>query len=541
MPHRYLLLLLSSTRVCGQPRWAGPGIDRVLHAGHSSGSVVSDKFREHTYETMYGLFLAPLQSQPRVKMLEVGLGCDMTYGPGASASLWRRLLPDAEIWMADVDGDCVAKHNETLRALGIRALVGDQTDRAKLRQWLATAGGRFDLVIDDGRHSNSQVLTTFQHLWRAVNPGGLYFMEDLQVGRLELWDDTNGTAVISDVIQAWIEQLLIKAEYAGQRLVQGVTTSRAYESIRRHPLPRAAAFVFCQHEACVIGKRGPSRRPCLSSNRSCATRGPQVQLASCRQPLKHAAPATWKPCFDFAYVSSGKAERVTSMVRQSAREGLNATLVKAATPGSRRVACARRKDLPHWSPKIVSVHLANLDAWRAATACPGRCEWLLVFEDDAELPHGFVRLLELVTAKVSADIIWLDARAGPYRHGPGTCCFAGMLYRKRIIPQLLEHFAVGQERDRPCEPVDHKPVVTDLWLLQFAESPDFDGRSAVVPIVGTLGFNTTAQDTDPSVDVTSRRWLWHMNSASWPGWLRTAVLLDNGELSFPGAGAPSES
>ena len=54
--------------------------------------MVSDKFREHTYETMYGLFLAPLQSQPRVKMLEVGLGCDMTYGPGASASLWRRLL-----------------------------------------------------------------------------------------------------------------------------------------------------------------------------------------------------------------------------------------------------------------------------------------------------------------------------------------------------------------------------------------------------------------------------------------------------------------
>ena len=363
-------------------------------------------------------------------------------------------------------------------------------------------------------------------------------MEDLQVGRLELWDDTNGTAVISDVIQAWIEQLLIKREYAGQRLVQGPTTSRAYESVRRHPLPRAAAFVFCQHEACVIGKRGPSRRPCLSSNRSCATRGPQVQLASCRQPLKHAAPATWKPCFDFAYVSSGKAERVTSMANQSAREGLNATLVKAATPGSRRVACARRKDLPHWSPKIVSVHLANLDAWRAATACPSRCEWLLVFEDDAELPHGFVRLLELITAKVSADIIWLDARAGPYRHGPGTCCFAAMLYRKRIIPQLLEHFAVGQERDRPCE---HKPMVTDLWLSQFAESPDFDGHSAVVPIVGTLGFNTTAQDTDPSVDVTSRRWLWHMNSASWPGWLRTAVLLDNGELSPPGAGAPSES
>ena len=39
------------------------------------------------------------------KMLEIGLGCDMSYGPGASARMLREFLPDAEIWFAESDGE----------------------------------------------------------------------------------------------------------------------------------------------------------------------------------------------------------------------------------------------------------------------------------------------------------------------------------------------------------------------------------------------------------------------------------------------------
>ena len=34
------------------------------------------------------------------EMLEIGLGCDMDYGPGASVSLWKDLFPAAELWEA---------------------------------------------------------------------------------------------------------------------------------------------------------------------------------------------------------------------------------------------------------------------------------------------------------------------------------------------------------------------------------------------------------------------------------------------------------
>jgi hypothetical protein len=38
-------------------------------------------------------------------MLEIGLGCDMQYGPGASATLWRSYFPEADLWFAEYNGE----------------------------------------------------------------------------------------------------------------------------------------------------------------------------------------------------------------------------------------------------------------------------------------------------------------------------------------------------------------------------------------------------------------------------------------------------
>ena len=69
----------------------------------------------HQYHIMYGLFLVPLvhrvgHSRP-AKMLEIGLGCGMNYGAGASALLWRELFSqtELELWEAEVDKVCVEK------------------------------------------------------------------------------------------------------------------------------------------------------------------------------------------------------------------------------------------------------------------------------------------------------------------------------------------------------------------------------------------------------------------------------------------------
>ena len=54
---------------------------------------------------MYGKFLLPYyQRKPNMKMLEIGLGCNMNYGPGASLALHKKLFPKAELWEAEYDG-----------------------------------------------------------------------------------------------------------------------------------------------------------------------------------------------------------------------------------------------------------------------------------------------------------------------------------------------------------------------------------------------------------------------------------------------------
>ena len=73
--------------------------ERAFYHLAKSLTPTSDKVTDHSYETMYGTFLYPLKfaaHTPRV--LEIGLGCTMHYGPGASvkarSGVDRRQLPN---------------------------------------------------------------------------------------------------------------------------------------------------------------------------------------------------------------------------------------------------------------------------------------------------------------------------------------------------------------------------------------------------------------------------------------------------------------
>ena len=263
----FVLSLHSGARA--QPSYAAPMIKQVVTAARARPPIVTDKVTTHSYQTMYGMFLVPLyystRSQfRRMKMLEIGLGCDQNYGPGASAKLWRDLFADMELWMADTDAACVSKHNSSMwKDFGIRTLVGDQASKQTQAKWVREAGDDFDAIIDDGGHTNGQILSTFRGLWPSVKRGGLYFIEDMLVGRHPKYDDTKGDAIMSDVIQSWIEQLTVnprthKALVPDWGTVNWDATAsnrHAFDLRKRFPLPRHVNFIFCQREACVIGKQ----------------------------------------------------------------------------------------------------------------------------------------------------------------------------------------------------------------------------------------------------------------------------------------------
>ena len=84
----------------------------------------SDKVTAHSYETMYGQFVYPLKFAAHTpRMLEIGLGCNMDYGPGASVQIWRQLLPRAELWEAEYDAACVEKARAKGQLEGIKTVA----------------------------------------------------------------------------------------------------------------------------------------------------------------------------------------------------------------------------------------------------------------------------------------------------------------------------------------------------------------------------------------------------------------------------------
>lgn len=221
----------------GGHEWSGP--KEFAETVVKLGEPITDKVAYHTYDVMYGLFLLPWREVKNFKMLEIGLGCNMVYGPGASVKIWSHFFPRAELWEAEFDAKCVAElqQMDSLPS-NMRVVVGSQSNVSTLQRWIQETGGGFDVVIDDGGHTNMMIKTSFDHLWPHVKPGGVYFIEDLAVGRLPAYKDSND-AVMSDVIQDWIEQLLI---YGNS------------EKKIKHALPGDVISIFVQPEAIAILK-----------------------------------------------------------------------------------------------------------------------------------------------------------------------------------------------------------------------------------------------------------------------------------------------
>jgi len=219
---------------------------------------MTDKVTTHSYQTMYGKFLFPMLWKANVtgipvKFLEIGLGCDMGYGPGKSVKVWQNFWgSNAEIWFGEYNAACVTAEQKAGRLQGINVVTGDQGDKNTLTRWLKETGGNFDVIIDDGGHTNAQIQTTFQVLFEnALNPGGLYFIEDLQVGRFHpYYLKGSKFGATTELIQDWIDQLSIN----------GYT--QTHQRTIHHKIPAFVDWIFCQREACIVAKCALGDKAC---------------------------------------------------------------------------------------------------------------------------------------------------------------------------------------------------------------------------------------------------------------------------------------
>jgi hypothetical protein len=127
----------------------------------------------HNYTSAYERWFEPIRDEP-IRLLEIGV-CDPA-APGASLNAWYEYFPKATIYGFDIV-DAHRFDNDR-----ITTFVGDQSSPKDLAQLAESSGGDFDVIIDDGSHHAAHQQISLAALFGHLKPGGLYFIEDLQVG-----------------------------------------------------------------------------------------------------------------------------------------------------------------------------------------------------------------------------------------------------------------------------------------------------------------------------------------------------------------------
>jgi hypothetical protein len=96
----------------------------VLDVARSSAEV-SDKFIAHRYQFVYSMMAMHLRDR-HVRVLEIGLGCGMYYGPGVSIPFWKKFFgATLELEVLEYDEPCAKKYESAVNKMWI----GDQRDK----------------------------------------------------------------------------------------------------------------------------------------------------------------------------------------------------------------------------------------------------------------------------------------------------------------------------------------------------------------------------------------------------------------------------
>lgn len=125
---------------------------------------------------------------------------------GGSLQMWKNYFgPNAKIYGIDINPHC-----KSLEDNQIEIIIGDQENRGFLKS-LSNYIPKIDILIDDGGHTMSQQIATFEILFPRIDKNGVYLCEDLHTSYWKRWGGgykRRGTFIeysknFIDYINAW--------------------------------------------------------------------------------------------------------------------------------------------------------------------------------------------------------------------------------------------------------------------------------------------------------------------------------------------------
>ncbi|KAI0124720.1 hard-surface induced protein 5 [Xylariales sp. AK1849] len=199
----------------------------------------TDKVTSHHYWFMYDKYFPPIRHQ-KIKMLEIGLGCDMLYGPGKSYHTWLEYFPHVDLYYMEYDAACAAKW--AAETTGATIYSGDQADPVFLQKFIDETGGEFDVIIDDGGHSMNQQQVSLNTLWKIVKPGGMYFVEDLETSYIGVYG--------GDVSGGKDPKV-----YTMAKMIYELIDDKLQPDGTRHAMSLEMRSIECQRQICAFFKK----------------------------------------------------------------------------------------------------------------------------------------------------------------------------------------------------------------------------------------------------------------------------------------------
>ena len=150
-------------------------LDQIMieHESDKASVFTRTWAKPHNYCVHLERFFEPLRDKP-IKLVEIGVG------GGESIRAWLEYFSQAQVFGVDL----VARTNEwndpdAKPDPRYTFVNGDQSNAVFWASFIKVRGGDWDVVIDDGSHKSSDIVTTHKCLWGHVKSGGFYEVEDL--------------------------------------------------------------------------------------------------------------------------------------------------------------------------------------------------------------------------------------------------------------------------------------------------------------------------------------------------------------------------
>ena len=153
---------------------------RYLDDSQPYGARGGDRMLHHGYAKHYQHHLQPYV-QDRNQRIVI---CEFGILKGTGLAIWCDLFPNARIIGFDLDLSNIKNNMDNLLQLG--AFSNNQPELFEYDQFVDSADylkeilndDKFDIVMDDGHHSDESILTTFKSVRPHLNEDFVYLIED---------------------------------------------------------------------------------------------------------------------------------------------------------------------------------------------------------------------------------------------------------------------------------------------------------------------------------------------------------------------------